>query len=137
MDLPPEVRKILSTGFPFISESPGPIYFKSVFAAPENCKYSPFPISLFDNLNLYFLSRIAGLNKYLPNQFHSSENYTSTLAHKLNHSFIANCEWSNAEHPCYGLVPSVTTFLDVQEGQELTINYGLDMEVAIWRYSFH
>ena len=73
-------------------------------------------------------------NKYLPNQFHSSENYTSTLAHKLNHSFIANCEWSNAEHPCYGLVPSVTTFLDVQEGQELTINYGLDMEVAIWLY---
>jgi len=66
----------------------------------------------------------------LPPEFHSSENYTSTLAHKLNHSFIANCEWSNAEHPCYGLVPSVTTFLDVQEGQELTINYGLDMERA-------
>ena len=62
-------------------------------------------------------------------QFHASENYTSTLAHKLNHSFIANCEWSNAEHPCYGLVPSVTTCLDVIEGQELTINYGLDMEV--------
>ena len=82
-------------------------------------------------MNLYFLSRIAGPNKYLPNQFHSSENYTSTLAHKLNHSFIANCEWSNAEHPCYGLVPSVTAFLDVQEGQELTINYGLDMEVTI------
>ena len=64
-------------------------------------------------------------------QFHASENYTSTLAHKLNHSFIANCEWSNAEHPCYGLVPSVTTCLDVLEGQELTINYGLDMEVCL------
>ena len=66
---------------------------------------------------------------FLSDQFHASENYTSTLAHKLNHSFIANCEWSNAEHPCYGLVPSVTTCLDVLEGQELTINYGLDMEV--------
>ena len=69
------------------------------------------------------------LHLILFDQFHASENYTSTLAHKLNHSFIANCEWSNAEHPCYGLVPSVTTCLDVTEGQELTINYGLDMEV--------
>lgn len=74
--------------------------------------------------------RRTGDHMDLPPEFHSSENYTSTLAHKLNHSFIANCEWSNAEHPCYGLVPSVTTFLDVQEGQELTINYGLDMERA-------
>ena len=65
------------------------------------------------------------LHFILSDQFHASENYTSTLAHKLNHSFIANCEWSNAEHPCYGLVPSVTTCLDLTEGQELTINYGL------------
>ena len=73
---------------------------------------------------------------FLSEQFHASENYTSTLAHKLNHSFIANCEWSNAEHPCYGLVPSVTTCLDVLEGQELTINYGLDMEVCSTFLSF-
>jgi len=74
--------------------------------------------------------RKTGDHMDLPPEFHASENYTSTLAHKLNHSFIANCEWSNAEHPCYGLVPSVTTCLDVLEGQELTINYGLDMERA-------
>jgi len=74
--------------------------------------------------------RRTGDHMDLPPEFHASENYTSTLAHKLNHSFIANCEWSNAEHPCYGLIPSVTTCLDVTEGQELTINYGLDMERA-------
>jgi len=74
--------------------------------------------------------RRTGDHMDLPPEFHASENYTSTLAHKLNHSFIANCEWSNAEHPCYGLIPSVSTCLDVLEGEELTINYGLDMERA-------
>jgi len=74
--------------------------------------------------------RKTGDHMDLPPEFHASENYTSTLAHKLNHSFIANCEWSNAEHPCYGLVPSVTTCFEVLEGQELTVNYGLDMERA-------
>ena len=73
---------------------------------------------------------------FLSEQSHASENYTSTLAHKLNHSFIANCEWSNAEHPCYGLVPSVTTCFEVLEGQELTVNYGLDMEVCLAFLSF-
>jgi histone-lysine N-methyltransferase SETD7 len=66
----------------------------------------------------------------LHSQLHSSDHYTATLAHKLNHSFISNCEWSNAEHPCYGFVPSVTTFQPVAEGEELTVNYGLDMEVG-------
>ena len=53
------------------------------------------------------------------------------MAHKLNHSFVANCEWSNAVHPCYGLVPSVTALLDIREGEELTVNYALDMEVGL------
>lgn len=66
----------------------------------------------------------------LPPELHSSAAYTATLAHKLNHSFIPNSEWSNAEHPCFGLVPSVTTFLEVRAGEELTVNYALDMEHA-------
>ena len=31
----------------------------------------------------------------LPPKYHSSENYTATLAHKLNHSFTPNCRLSH------------------------------------------
>jgi len=66
----------------------------------------------------------------LPPKYHSSENYTATLAHKLNHSFTPNCRWSNMEHPCYGLVPAILTLDAIKEGEELTVHYQMDMEDA-------
>merc|ERR1711962_1715451 len=66
----------------------------------------------------------------LPPEYCSTDNYTSTLAHKINHSFRPNCRWANIEHPCYGLVPCVHTHRDVSKGEELTIHYQLDMEAA-------
>merc|ERR1711962_865057 len=69
----------------------------------------------------------------LPPEYCSTDNYTSTLAHKINHSFRPNCRWGNIEHPCYGLVPCVHTHRDVKKGEELTIHYQLDMEAApVW-----
>merc|ERR1719378_623903 len=66
----------------------------------------------------------------LPPEFHSFQNYSTTSAHKLNHSFKPNCAWSNIQHPCYGFVPSVITLQDVRQGEELTIHYMMDMEEA-------
>ena len=65
----------------------------------------------------------------LPPKYHSSEQYTATLAHKLNHSFVPNCRWSNMEHPCYGLVPAILTLEPIKEGEELTVHYQMNMEV--------
>ena len=63
-------------------------------------------------------------------QYHSSAAYQATLAHKLNHSFTPNCAWTNADHPCFGFVPSITTTEEVKAGEELTVHYMMDMEDA-------
>ena len=41
----------------------------------------------------------------LTRELQSVQNYSSTLAHKVNHSFKANCDWVHAEHPCYAKIP--------------------------------
>ena len=33
------------------------------------------------------------------------------------------------EHPCYGLVPAIVTLHAINEGEELTVHYQMDMEV--------
>jgi len=63
-------------------------------------------------------------------QHQSTANYTSTLAHKINHSFKPNCEWNHALHPCYGKIPAITTLEDLKQGEELFIHYGFDMDEA-------
>ena len=60
--------------------------------------------------------------------YHSTANYTATLTHKVNHSFVPNCRWSNMEHPCYGLTPAILTLQAVAQGEELTAHYHLNME---------
>lgn len=66
----------------------------------------------------------------IPQKYQRSENYSATLAHKLNHSFDPNCWWDNAEHPVHGLVPAIRTLKSVKAGEELTIHYMMDMEGA-------
>lgn len=63
-------------------------------------------------------------------QYQSYASYQATLAHKLNHSFTPNCTWANADHPCFGFVPSIVTIEEVKAGEELTIHYMMDMEDA-------
>ena len=60
--------------------------------------------------------------------YHSTANYTATLTHKVNHSFVPNCRWSNMEHPCYGLTPAILTLQAVAQDEELTAHYHLNME---------
>ena len=42
-------------------------------------------------------------------QYHDSCAYSATKAHKINHSFQPNCEWTHADHPCFGRIPAVRT----------------------------
>lgn len=63
-------------------------------------------------------------------KYQSSLDYSSTLAHKLNHSFSPNCEWADAQHPCYGRIPAARTISQVNKGDELFIHYMIDMEEA-------
>ena len=63
-------------------------------------------------------------------QYHRYENYRATVGHKLNHSFTPNCAWSNADHPCFGFVPSIVALEDISKNEELTIHYMMDMEDA-------
>ena len=65
----------------------------------------------------------------LPASLQSSKDYTATLAHKANHSFRPNCEYTTFWHPCYGLVPAVATTVEVEQGGELTTHYNLNMQV--------
>lgn len=66
----------------------------------------------------------------LPPEYHAYSAYSSTSAHKLNHSFKPNCSWVNSQHPAYGFVPSVSTIEMVKAGEELTVHYMMDMENA-------
>jgi len=64
----------------------------------------------------------------IPVKYQSHKDYSSTLAHKMNHSFEPTCVWDNAEHPVHGLVPCVRTLQPIKAGSELTIHYCMDME---------
>lgn len=66
----------------------------------------------------------------LPPKYRIAEQYTATSAHKVNHSFDPNCGWSNMEHPCYGLLPTIRTLQPLQEGEEVTVHYHYAMEDA-------
>lgn len=43
----------------------------------------------------------------IPKGFHLTTEYCATLAHKANHTFTPNVEWTLYEHPRFGLIRSV------------------------------
>jgi len=61
-------------------------------------------------------------------KYHPYANYCASLAHKTNHSFIPNCEFSEFNHPRWGLVPCIQTIHDVAEGEEIFVWYGYDLD---------
>jgi len=51
--------------------------------------------------------------------------YNATLAHKVNHSFEPNSEFVLfSAHPVLGTIMAVTALVDLEAGQEVTVNYG-------------
>ena len=59
----------------------------------------------------------------IPVQFQASSSYVATLAHKMNHSFSCNCEFSDLDHPVYGYIPCTVTTKAVSKGEELLVHY--------------
>ena len=59
----------------------------------------------------------------IPLRFQSSDQYLATLAHKMNHSFCPNCEFSDLQHPVYGYIPCTVTSKPVRRGEELFVHY--------------
>ena len=53
--------------------------------------------------------------------------YCASLGHKVNHSFIPNCRFGTMFHPRWGRVRTVETMEEVEEGQELLVDYGYDL----------
>ncbi len=67
----------------------------------------------------------------LPSPYESTAHYCASLGHKINHSFRRpSCLWSVARHPVFGRVPQVVAARDVEEGEELTCHYMIDMDEA-------
>ena len=59
----------------------------------------------------------------MPAMFRSTENYCATVAHKINHSFNPNCNFSKFIHPMFGPIPCVITSKHVTAGEELFTYY--------------
>ncbi|XP_023348390.1 histone-lysine N-methyltransferase SETD7, partial [Eurytemora carolleeae] len=58
----------------------------------------------------------------------SMKNYCASLAHKTNHSFLPNCEFSEIFHPRWGFTPCLVTRQDVARDEELLVMYGYDLD---------
>ena len=46
--------------------------------------------------------------------------YCATLAHKTNHSFQPNAQFTVFDHPKFGLIPCIATIVDIQQGEEVS-----------------
>ena len=63
----------------------------------------------------------------LPPAMASLSVYSASLGHKVNHSFIPNSVFGTMYHPRWGRVRTVETMGEVEEGQELLVDYGYDL----------
>ena len=46
--------------------------------------------------------------------------YCAMLDHKVNHSVEPNAKFDAFEHPQFGLIPSIVTIVDIQQGEEVS-----------------
>lgn len=63
----------------------------------------------------------------IPKLFRDEENYTASLAHKTNHSFMPNAELVVFDHPRFGVIPCVTATHDIEAGEEVFVHYGYNL----------
>merc|ERR1719308_774798 len=59
----------------------------------------------------------------IPKGYHLTSQYSATLAHKANHSFVPNAEWTLFEHPRFGLIRALTSQKAIARGEEILVNY--------------
>ena len=63
----------------------------------------------------------------LPKGYENLDKYKATLAHKANHSFEPNAEWILFEHPRFGLIRALRAQVDIEENQEVLVNYTMNL----------
>ena len=63
----------------------------------------------------------------IPKGHESLEMYRATLAHKANHSFEPNVEWILFEHPRFGLIRGLKAIKDIDEDEEILVNYSINL----------
>jgi len=63
----------------------------------------------------------------IPKGYESSSKYCATLAHKINHTFSPNAEWTLFEHPRFGLIRGVKAERDLLQDEEILINYQMNL----------
>ena len=66
----------------------------------------------------------------LPNGFQNLSKYCATLGHKANHSFLPNVEWVIVEHPRYGLIRGLKTLDNIEQDDEILVNYSMNLADA-------
>ncbi|XP_023336315.1 histone-lysine N-methyltransferase SETD7 isoform X2 [Eurytemora carolleeae] len=72
----------------------------------------------------------SAINLDIPQDCICISNYCATLAHKANHSFTPNSEWSIFEHPRFGLIRAISAKQDIQVGEEILVNYNIELSTA-------
>ena len=46
---------------------------------------------------------------------------------------ICDCRWSRLEHPRFGLICAITAIRDIDENEEVLVNYGMRMaDAPLW-----
>lgn len=63
----------------------------------------------------------------IPPHMRSLTTYSASLGHKVNHSFLPNCDFSTMFHPRWGRIRTVVSKTLIRQGEELFVDYGYDL----------
>lgn len=61
-------------------------------------------------------------------EYQDTKNYTATLGHKINHSFVPNSFFGVYDHPRYGIIPCIVAEHHIAGGEEVFVRYGYDLD---------
>ena len=61
-------------------------------------------------------------------KFRDINNYSASLAHKTNHSFVPNSEFMVFDHPRWGVTPCIASIHTIAAGEEIFVRYGYDLD---------
>merc|ERR1712179_200161 len=81
-----------------------------------------------DSYKIFDPSRVPNGTIDIPAQFRNLENYSASLAHKTNHSFVPNSEFMVFDHPRWGVIPCIASIHTIAAGEEIFVRYGYDLD---------
>jgi len=64
----------------------------------------------------------------IPEKFRKLVNYSASLAHKTNHSFLPNSEFMVFSHPRFGTIPCIASKHFIAKGEEIFVRYGYELD---------